>query len=519
MAESHSDRVVIIGAGLAGIGMAVQLKRIVKTAEVYIFEKSDSIGGIWSQNTYPNLTCDIPSELYSYSFFPKPNWSKKFASQPEILEYIHDCARHFELRVEEDIYLQYECTSASWSQKNKRWTVNFNDLARGKPYSIQATILVTAMGVLSIPKGLDDLPVLKNFGGQCFHTSQWRDIDFDDKNVMVIGNGASANQVIPWILTERRPKSLVQVARSAQWMAPKENCEISEFMKWCFRFIPLFQPLRRLWTYFELDLWFRTVQRGKTNTKAHRYILNQLRRYIKSKANPDYHNILMPQFHLSAKQLILDHGYLEITKHENFKLINCDGIEAVEGDDRRTLVDKAGNKHHVDIVILANGFKTQDLLMPIKILGLEGKDLRETWRAKGGAEAYMGVAVNGFPNFFMLSGPNTLPAAHSTLHGIECSIEYIISLITRSRSFLGSLFEYTDLAVMPTAEAERDYNSKIQEKMKQLNHSSQVSMWYVNKDTGKNTLLWPDTQLSFWYSRCWASIQWSHWILEESSGK
>ncbi|KAI0836652.1 hypothetical protein F5Y06DRAFT_305100 [Hypoxylon sp. FL0890] len=379
-----ADKIVIVGAGMSGIGMAIQLKRLLNHRNFELFEKSDEVGGTWSQSVYPNLSCDVPSEYYSYSFFQKSDWSEKFASQPEILDYMHDCVRHFQL--ERHIRLQQECTSICWSEEDALWTLFFNDISRHKSYSIQACYVVTAMGVLNIPNGLGNLPALSHFSGQCFHTSQWRDIDFSG---------------------------------------------------------------------------------------------------------------------------------MKITNREHFTLIQCDGIEAIEGDDQRVLVDKAGSRHEVDVIIFANGFKTQDLLTPMKVLGIKGKDLRETWKAKGGSEAYMGVSVNGRPNFSMLAGPNTLPSGSSTLRGIECSIIYITQIL-RSLWARAGVKKAQPLVVMPTQKAKAEFNAMIQQKMKGLVYTSSVNTWYINKNGGKNTLIWPDTQFSFWRSRCLWPIRWSDWTVQSN---
>lgn len=287
------------------------------------------------------------------------------------------------------------------------WSLSFNDLLHHRSYSIQARFVVTAMGVLNIPEGLDGLSVLSNFGGQCFHTSQWRGIDFDDKRVMVIGNGCSAHQVIPWILTERRPKCLIQVARSPQWVSPKANYLVSTLTKWyttqrsipfpfnsklhrCLRYIPFAMRLRRFWTAYQLDSGFICMLNTDYGAKSRRAATDTIRSFMKSVANPKYHEILLPHYELGAKRPVMDDGYLNITNHEKFTLIQSDGISAIEGSERRTVVDNAGNKHEIDIVILANGFKTQDLLTPMRVQGIGGKDLRETWNTKGGSEAYMG---------------------------------------------------------------------------------------------------------------------------------
>ncbi|KIK68790.1 hypothetical protein GYMLUDRAFT_153644 [Collybiopsis luxurians FD-317 M1] len=484
-------KILIIGAGLAGLGMAVQLKRLLKEDDFELFEKFDDVGGTWAQNTYPNLSCDIPSEFYSYSFFQNADWTSKFASQPEILAYIHRCVQHYDL--EDRIRLQQECTSLRWSEKDCLWTASFIDLVLGRKYERKARYVITALGVLNVPKGLDDLPVLRAFKGTIFHTAEWREVDFQNKNVMVIGNGCSANQIIPWILNERSPKSLVQIVRSEQWVAPKGDFEHGTAFRWL----------------VNLSSNFRVFRTDRSGTKAREAVSNALRSYMKSVSAPRYHPILIPQYDFGAKRGILDHGYLEVTNRENFTLVKCDGLRAVE-DDGRTVVDSLGNRYAVDIVIMANGFKTQDLLTPMTIYGNNGQELRQLWRTAGGAQAYMGVSAYGFPNLFMLTGPNTLPSGNSTLHGIECSIVYITRLLKHLRRY-----ERTKrVSIMPKENAEREFNEKIQEQLQSLVYTNAVSAWYINPDTGKNTLIWPGSQTSFWWSRCIKWIRWKDWTIE-----
>lgn len=246
------------------------------------------------------------------------------------------------------------------------------------------------MGVLNVPKGLEDLPMLAHFGGQVFHTSDWPEVDFDGKRVMVIGNGCSANQVIPWILNAQRPRSLVQIVRSEQWIAPKPNYRISVLTKLLLKYLPFAMRIRRFWTALQLDRSFLGFRNTPAGARARKSAEDNIRSYMKSVANPMYHDIILPRYELGAKRAIMDHGYLEATNRENFTLIKCDGLRSVEGNDQRTLVDQQGNSHDVDIVVLANGFKTQDLLTPTKVIGVAGQDLRELWQKRGGCDAYMG---------------------------------------------------------------------------------------------------------------------------------
>ncbi|KAI0848040.1 FAD/NAD(P)-binding domain-containing protein [Daldinia vernicosa] len=504
-----SDMIAIIGCGLGGIAMAVQLKRLLRHDNFRIYEKGDDIGGTWARNRYPNLSCDVPSEFYSFSFFQNPEWSEKFASQQEILDYIHNCAHHFQLA--SHISLQHECRSISWSESQQLWIISLRDKHHNKTFEVQSRYVVTATGVLNIPNRLDGLSALESFGGQCFHTGEWREINFDEKRVMVIGNGCSANQIIPWILNNQRPRSLVQLARSEQWVAPKGNFKISAFTKWCCKYIPFFMKIRRLWTAYQLDHNFVMYRNTTAGAKARTLAAEGIKSYMTSVANPAYRDILLPRYELGAKRAVMDHGYLEATNRPNFKLVKCNGIVAVQGPNNRTIIDEAGNYHTVDVVVVANGFKTQDLLTPMEVRGIDDQDLRDIWRQRGGSEAYMGVSVSGFPNFFMLAGPNTLPSGNSTLHGIECSVIYILRVL---RGTWGYGRRTDDVSIMVKAEAEARFNERIQNDISGLVYSKDVSTWYIKKETGKNTLIWPGTQFSFWWSRCISAIKWSDWTVE-----
>ena len=277
----------------------------------------------------------------------------------------------------------------TWSESELLWTISFRDLASNSHFSIQARYVVTATGVLDVPNNLDGLAPLKQFGGHFFHTSQWRDIDFENKRVMVVGNGCSANQVIPWIL-KQGPRSLVQLLRSAQWVAPKNNHKVSAFIKWCLKHIPFAMKIRRLFCAFQLDRGFVAFRHTDAGAKTRESAEEGIKSYMTSTARPDYHDILLPRYELGAKRPVMDHGYLEATNDPNFIAVRCDGIDSIEGDDSKTIVDKAGNRHEIDIVVLANGFRTQDLLAPMEIKGLMGRDLRELWHQIGGPEAYSG---------------------------------------------------------------------------------------------------------------------------------
>lgn len=286
----------------------------------------------------------------------------------------------------------------------------------------------------------------------------------------------------------------------------------------------------RLWTAWQLDAAFLTYRKSPAGDAARAETAKAIRQYMESVSAPAYHDKLIPPYAFGSKRPVMDHGYLSATNLENFCLVKCDGVGSVESDGR-AIVDALGNRHEVDIVILANGFQTQDLLAPMRIQGLSSRELRQDWKTRGGAEAYMGsvvadssllssgpllmicsVSTAGYPNLFFLAGPNTLPSSNSTLHGIECSVVYITRVLQRlkQRGQLNSAV----LDVSP--DAEKGFNEMVQRNISKLIYAKTVSTWYINKDTGKNTLVWPGTQLSFWYSRCVKAINWSAWKIKST---
>ncbi|KAL9101024.1 MAG: hypothetical protein Q9163_003666 [Psora crenata] len=224
------EDVIIVGAGLAGIAAGVQLKRQYPGITFEIFDKLAHVGGTWAQNTYPNLSCDVDSQYYSYSFYLNPNWTETFARQPEILNYIENAVEHFQLGPY--IKLNQECLTASWTEENSAWNVQFRDRTTGKDYNRECRVLITAAGVFTVPKGREDVPILQGFQGDVMHTSNWRDTEWQGKKVLVLGNGCSANQVVPWLLQEGHVDKLVQIVRSEQWVAPKVSYRHSDVFKW-----------------------------------------------------------------------------------------------------------------------------------------------------------------------------------------------------------------------------------------------------------------------------------------------
>ncbi|KAL2802996.1 hypothetical protein BJX63DRAFT_437366 [Aspergillus granulosus] len=488
--------VVIVGAGLGGICAAVNLQKRYPHATFSVFEKHYRIGGTWAKNTYPGLRCDIPSELYSYSFAPNPNWSSTYASQPEILAYIEGVATAH--RLPKLIKLQQECLSARWSEERCIWDVCFKDLASGTLYTVQCRILITSVGFLDIPRGPEGIIGIANFKGKVFHSASWdHNVDFEGRDIVVIGNGCSANQFIPWLVKHTGIARLTQVIRSAHWIAPKTDRTIGLKEKWLLNHIPWLLKTRRWLLAAKLDLTIAAFRKTTLGRFLRSQLEASLRRFVQRAAPAEYHSLLIPTFAFGAKRPVLDHGYLEIL-HDSRVTLLCSESLRVSGP--YSLVTENGQEIPAEILILANGFKTQSLITPMKIQGRDGALIPDVWHEDGSyLSAYMGVTVPSFPNFFMVTGPNTLPSGHSTLFGIECSVEYILRVLQPLLS-QDNRGQYRQIEVR--AAAHERYNADIQHKLDGLVYSADVRNWYIDARTGRNTLVWPGMQSGFWLTRC-----------------
>ncbi|KFY45041.1 hypothetical protein V494_01170 [Pseudogymnoascus sp. VKM F-4513 (FW-928)] len=369
--------VIIVGSGFSGICSGLQLQSKFKNSRYEIFDKAEDIGGTWSKNTYPNLSCDIPSQLYFFSFSLNSAWSTEYATQSEILDYIKRIANSLQPHTN----LRQECVSSHWLEEASLWSIQFVGLTTNKPIR--------------------------------------------GKDVVVIGNGASANQFVPWILEKVEIESLTQVVRSEQWIAPKNNKAVGNIQQWVFGNLPLANRLYRSWLALKFDLAFIAFKDNILGRHIRSALEVSLSAYIRRTAPPQYHSDLIPSYSFGTKRPILDHGYLACLSSPKVNLVKSKSTTVVGGN---RLADDNGNGYPADIIILANGYKTQQLLMPMKITGLDGVELRELWENTG-TSAYMGVMVPGFPNLFLLTGPNTLPSGHSTLLSIENSVAYILRLL------------------------------------------------------------------------------------------
>ncbi|PGH18933.1 hypothetical protein AJ80_04260 [Polytolypa hystricis UAMH7299] len=495
--------VLIIGAGMSGLGLAVQLQKKFPQASFEIVEKTGDLGGTWSVNTYPGCGCDVASHLYSYSFALNPNWSRKYALRPEILTYFRSVAEQHDI----PRHISYHSTvqRAEFDAVTGTWLVTILNQISNRVYQRRAKILVSAVGALSIPKTCE-IPGAENFQGKLFHSAEWdHSFDWADKDVVVVGNGCSATQFVP-IMTEGDDKvrKLTQFSRQPHWLAERPNPYYSPVFKWTMRYVPLAMRMYRFWHYYLMESDFSGFYLD-SGSKIREDLTKMQIDYMKKTAPARYQDALTPKTVIGCKRKVMDTEYLECLHRENMELVSSDPIEKVTETGVQT---KSGRHVDADAIVLATGFQTQQVLFPMEIKGEKGISLTEHWNevSSGAAQAYYGTCVSQFPNFFIMMGPNTTTGHLSVIYTTECQINFtlrVIRPVLRSLhpSFLARLNPFARQApdtVAVTPAAEKRDNTWIQTMAKNLVWASGCSSWYVDARTGRNTMLYPDWQWKYW---------------------
>ncbi len=464
-------QVVIVGAGFAGIGLGIKLKES-GLHDFIILEKSDHIGGVWQQNHYPGAECDVPSHLYSFSFELHPDWPRKYASQADILDYLVHCVRKYGL--EPHIRRAAEVTEARWDEPAGLWVVQTND---GRVF--QARALVTATGQLSRPLR-PQLPGLARFSGMVFHSAEWRDdYDLRDKRVAVIGTGASAIQFIPMIAP--LASKLYVFQRSAAYVLPKANKSYSGWQRVLFRHIPGALRLHRLLIFLQHEWWVLAFIRFRKWLRIRRpAFLRHLHRQV---TDPDLCLRLTPDYHMGCKRILLSNDFYPAMERPNVELVTT-AISELRSD---TIIATDASERKVDCIIFGTGFAATDFLAPMRIAGLDKQNLHDCW--KNGAEAYLGMAVSGFPNFFMLYGPNTNLAHNSIIYMIESQIHYVTRCLAR-------VCRNEIRALEIKKQVQDEFNSQIQQRLERTVWAKGCTAWYLTA-SGRNTANWPGSTFEF----------------------
>ena len=400
---------LIIGAGFGGIGLAIRLDKV-GISDFLILEKAGDVGGTWRDNSYPGAACDVPSHLYSFSFEPRAEWSSRYSPQAEIHDYIRHCARKYHLYPR--IAFDTEVSQAQFDEQSGLWHVTTSD---GREY--RARSLVTACGQLNRPI-YPSIPGLDSFNGEAFHSARWRhDIDLKGKQVAVIGTGASAIQFVPQIAPEVSKLMLFQ--RSAPYVIAKADRRYGKREQALLRRFPVLQKLSRSGHYLTHEMRALAFISFPSLMKV---MEGSFRKHLeKGVSDPQKRAQLVPDYPMGCKRMLISNDFFPAVDRTNVELITTD-IEAITPDGIKT---KDGQEHRADVMIFGTGFAATDFLAPMTIKGRGGHDLNETWRA--GAEAYKGISISGFPNLFVLYGPNTNLGHSSIIYMLESQFNYVVS--------------------------------------------------------------------------------------------
>jgi cation diffusion facilitator CzcD-associated flavoprotein CzcO len=471
MPEHSSYRVVVIGAGFGGIGMALALQRA-GIKDFLVIDAADSIGGTWRDNTYPGAACDVPANLYSYSFSPgRP--SRRFPSQLETLAYLREVAA--EHRLAPHLRLGARVTSAGFDERRGTWTVTLDG-----GDTVEATALVSAVGQLNRP-ALPEIDGRDDFAGPSWHSARWNhDVDLFGKRVAIIGTGASAIQFVPEVVKTAARVDIYQ--RSAPYVLPKPDRPYRPVEQAVFDRLPGVRKVDRLRTflYGELLTSGFVLSRKLLATPMkmwHRQLDEQI-------TDPELRDKCVPDYVMGCKRVLFSNDWYPTLARSNVSLIT-DPIERITADG----VVASDQLRQADVIIYGTGFRTLDFLAPMSITGLDGRELHQAWAQ--GARGYLGVTVSGFPNFFMLYGPNTNLGGNSIIYMLEGQIAYALGGIQAIEA------EHLDwLDVRP--EVQDEFNEWVQDASRTSVWESGCTSWYTTA-SGRNTNNWPDYTFMYRY--------------------
>lgn len=470
-----SFNALVIGAGFSGLAMALKLKEA--GIDYLVIEKNDEVGGTWYENSYPGCAVDTPNHFYSYSFRLDADWNYYFARRDEIFSYIKKC--YAEMKISDRIRFSEEVVSTVWNAEKGQWTAKVRR-ADGSEYEIQANIVVSATGLLNRP-AYPDIPGLKDFKGHLFHSARWNhSVDLAGKRVALVGTGASGMQIGPNIA--HKVKHLTIFQRSPHWARanPLIFRQVSGEMKWALKSIPFYAKwFRILFLWATSDGLFHTLFKDP-NWSEPENSLNALNKEIREiivahitkevNGDPELLKKVIPAFPPYGKRMLRDGNW--------YKTLTRDNVDLVTGPIQKFtangIVDENGVEHELDVIILATGFKAQQPLAPMEVVGSNGS-LRDHW-GDDNPRAHLGITVPEFPNLFMLYGPNT-NGGHggSALFHSECQIRYIMQAVRE-------MLERGDDIIEVRKDPFEEYNRKVDERHAQLvwTHPG-VKNWYRNK--------------------------------------
>ncbi|WP_189212364.1 flavin-containing monooxygenase [Actinokineospora fastidiosa] len=456
--------VVIIGAGASGIGAAVKLLGQ-GVRDFVVLEKADGVGGTWRANTYPGCACDVPSALYSFSFAPNPAWTRAFAGQPEILDYLRDVATRY--GVTPHVRFGTELTRAQWDDTARRWVL---ETTRGR---FTARLVIAGAGPWNEPL-IPDLPGLLDFPGEVFHSAWWNhDYDLRGKRVAVVGSGASAVQFVPRI--QPHVASLHLFQRTAQWVLPKPDHHVPRVERYLLRRFPALQRALRSAEYLGMEalgVGFRhpaVLRAVQAVGRAH--LLATVR-------DPALRRALTPDYTLGCKRLLFSNEYYPALTRPNVR-VHPHAVRSVEGS---TVVGTDGSRSEVDCVILGTGFRILDMPVAERVFDADGRSLADHWR--GSPSAYLGTTVSGFPNAFLLLGPNLGTGHSSAFMILEAQLAYVMDAVRTIRAA-----GWSSVDVRPEVQAA--YDAEVQAALPSTVYNAGGCSSYYLDVNGRNSFSWP----------------------------
>ena len=505
--------VLIIGAGESGIAMGCRLRSDLGCDQFRIFERKSAIGGTWQANKYPGIACDVPAIMYSFSWAQNPHWTAAFPSGQQISRYLYDVSEKFQIL--DKIQLNTSVKSMVWKEEDSEWEVVLDHLAPGvgdmssaarKSYetshgahsavllseTIRAKVVVSAVGGLVEPKAVLDIPGIDTFQGDVVHTANWDpNLSVRDKHVIVVGTGCSGAQVVPQLVKPTHgAASVTQLLRSPSWAVPTLPPGLQNFLTKIMprlgAFIPGFQDAFRKLAFTGSEIEFISLFSPTDGARKRRAQKGgELLNYMREKVPKQYHDILTPHDEVFCKRRVVDDGWLESFNLPNVEItsqpltkVNHKSVTLGPGRHHPPMSDTTSTAPTdertipADVIVMANGYETNQWLHP----------LYDVWEQRGGAQAYMGLAMDGFPNFFMIFGPNTATGHSSVILASENMVNYSIKFIKHILN--GEVREWE-----VTEKAEREWKAEIQRVLKKTVFAT-CRNWYM-QENGWNSTAYP----------------------------
>ena len=470
--NKRNPKIVIIGAGMTGILMAIKLREA-GIDDIVILEKKDKLGGTWRENTYPGVACDVPAHMYTYSFEPNPNWSSRFAGGDEIQSYFEHVAKKYKVLP----IIRFDEAVESCHFNHAKWT-----LKTSKQETYIADFVISATGILHHP-AKPDIPGLDTFKGDCFHTAEWdHTVDLNDKNIGIIGTGSTAAQVIPELVKQAKKVSVFQ--RTPQWLVNLPNKQYSDQDK--AKWIKKPQLLHRFhrWYTIAVEQIFSKAVIGKKFQHALINLFSRLNLWLSIK-DPTLRAKLKPDYRVGCKRIIVNSTFYDAIQKPNADLVT-EGIERITPEG---ILNKDGTTHPLDVLVLSTGFHPFNFMRPMDLRGKGGVKIDDRWGKK--VQAYRSILIPEFPNFFLMLGPNTPIGNFSVIAMSEVQAKYVLKLIDKWRHKEFEEISATDAAL-------NAFNAYLKEGMTNTVWLGGCNSWYLDEEG--DPAMWP-------YS-------WKQWVKE-----